>query len=500
MRKVNYYLMTIVIMASFLLIISSAPSRAQSESHEPVTLKWINYSQERLDFYKQAITEFQKEYPWVSIDVETMVEDDYKQTLPLMFRSNNAPDIFVYTFPAAGDYFELPELLTNQWVQPLDSSVLPADFRQRFHGTSDMMEPIYSHDGQVYTIPRPPSNGAAGYAYLYYNKDVIEKAGLTDKIPSTWQEFHDACEQIKEKAGAYCFAEPMIDPREIDRLVIPFFSTSVKGFSDSLISSETGKYTTLTDPEFVKAIEYLRGLYEEGLPLPGQYDKVAARQAVANGQAAFYFDGGWMSSVFPTSFNFSNFGVALPLAPDGNAPSSYLGKIASGPPLAETFISSQSKHPHEATLFLEWMTRPDGWYIQNFTAQGFDILPWGDPKQLEEWMPQDNLTRDLIPLDPEVHVMAPQPSLKCPDLAKSQARTNVEAIQSDWGYVAIVDYLSNGGDWMQIAQNIEDQQNSVFEDTLKTEAASGLNVSTSCFAEPTWDGVTDFDYSVYNSQ
>lgn len=497
MRRITHYLIIILLLA-FLLLTNYSSRTVAQDSHEPVTLKWISYSQERLDFYKQAIAEFQKQYPWISIDVETMVEDDYKQTLPLMFKGNNAPDIFVYTFPAAGDYFELPELLGNKWVQPFDASVLPADFRSRFRGTSDMMEPIYSFDGQVYTIPRPPSNGTAGYAYLYYNKDVIQKAGLTDHIPTTWQEFHDACTQIKDKTGAYCFAAAMQDPREIDRLVIPFFSASVKGFSDSLISIQTGKYTTLTDPQFVKGIEYLRSLYVDGLVFPGQYDKIAARQAVANGQAGFYFDGGWMSSVFPTTFQFTDFGVALPPAPDKAAPGGYVGKVASGPPLAETFISSQSQHPKEATMFLEWMTQPKGWYIQNFTAQGFDILPWGDPQDLEAWMPKDNATRELIPLDPLEHVMAPQPSLKCPDLAKSQARTNVEALQTDWGYVAIVDYLSNGGDWMQIAQNIEDQQNKVFVDTLTQEAASGLKVSTDCFAEPTWDGLTDYDYSHYS--
>ena len=498
MRRASFCLMTVIILCGFALMSHGSPTAAKTSNQEPVTLKWINYSQERLDFYKQAAAEFKKLYPNVSIEVETMVEDDYKQTLPLMFKSNNAPDIFVYTFPTAGDYFELSELLANQWVQPLDSSALPADFKARFHGTSNMMEPIYSKDGKVYTIPRPPSNGAAGYAYMYFNKDVIQKAGLTDHIPTTWKEFHDACKQIKEKAGAYCFAQAMKDARQIDRLVIPFFSASVKGFSDSLISNQTGKFTVLTDPQFVKSLEFLRSFYVEGLALPGQIDKVAARQAVANGQAAFYFDGGWMSSVFPTTFKFTNFGVALPIAPDKAAPGGYVGKIASGPPLGETFISSQSKHPHEATLFLEWMTRPDGWFIQNFTAQGFDILPWGDPKKLQEWMPKDNATRDLIPLDPLVHVMAPQPSLKCPDLAKSQARTNVDALQSDWGYVAIVDYLSNGGDWKQIAQGIQDKQNKVFEDTLAAEAKSGLKVSVDCFAEPKWDGVTDFDYSVYN--
>ena len=465
---------------------------ATDVSHEPVTLTYKDYSQERLDFYKQAAIEFNKEYPWITIEPETLTEDDYKQTLPLAFQSDNSPDIFVYTWPAAGDYFELKDLLALGWVAPLDESVLPADFRERFRGTQNMMEGLYSSNGQVYTIPRPPSNGAAGYAYMYYNKDVIAAAGLTDKIPTTWQEFEDACAAIKA-IGKYCFSAAMKDPRELDRLIIPFMGTGVKGFNDSLISTMTGEYTAMTDPDFVTTIEFLRSLYEAGYAVPGQNDKVFARQSVAVGDAGFYFDGGWMSSVFPTSFEFTNFGVAIPPAPEGG----YKGKIASGPPLGQTFISSQSKHVYEASLYLEWMTRPDGWYTKNFMKNGFDILPWGDEDQLLADMPADNPTRDLIPLNSQVHVMAPQASLKCPDLAKSEARNKVDELQTDWGYVAMVDYLSNGGDWVSIATDIQNAQNKVFEETLTSEAAAGLNVSVDCFAEPNWDGLTDFDYSIY---
>jgi ABC-type glycerol-3-phosphate transport system substrate-binding protein len=467
---------------------------ATEVTHEPVTLKYLDYSQERLDFYKQAAVEFNKVYPWITVVPETMVEGDYEQTLPLMFQSNTSPDIYVYTWPAAGDYFETKDLLDLGWAAPLDETALPPDFRARFRGTNNMMEGIYSNGGKVYTIPRPPSNGVAGYAYMYYNKTVIANAGLTDKIPTTWQEFKDACAALKA-IGKYCFAAAMRDPIELNRIIIPFMGTAVAGFNDSLISTKTGEYTAMSDPDFVKTIEYLRSLWEAGYALPGQNDKVFSRQAVANGEAGFYFDGGWMSSVFPSTFEFKDFGVAIPPAPDS---SGYKGKIASGPPLGQTFISSQSKHVYEATLFLEWMTRPDGWYTQNFMKNGFDILPWGDPAKLLEYMPADNPTRDLIPLDPKVHVMAPQASLKCPDLAKSQARNKVDELQSNWGYVTMVQYLSNGGDWTTMAKAVEDAQNKVFEDTLKAETASGLKVSVDCFAEPKWDGLTDFDYSAYS--
>lgn len=489
MEKSRKYLLLAVLAAMMMIFVSAALAE---ETHEPVTLTWWDYSQERAEFYKQAGAEFTKEYPWITVEYQTYTEDDYKQSLPLAFQSGDSPDMFVYTWPAGGNYFEMKDLLSLGWAAPLDDSVLPADFRSRFPDTNNMMDGIYSNEGKLYTIPRPSSNGTAGYAYMYYNKDVIAAAGLTDKIPSTWSEFKDACEAIK-KTGKYCFSAPMKESRELDRLIIPWMGVSVPGFNDSLISTKTGKYDIMTDSNFVETIEYLRSLYEAGYAVPGQNDKDFARQAVVNGDAGFYFDGGWMSSVFPSTYQFTNFGVAIIPGPD----SGYRGKIANGLPLGDTFISSQSKHVKEASMYLEWITRPDGWYTKNFMKNGFDILPWGTPDQLLSYMPDDNPTRDLIPLDSQVHVMAPQASLKCPDLAKSQAINKVDELQTNWSWTAMVNYLSNGGDWNKMAGDIQDAQEKVFEETLKSESDSGLKVSTDCFAEPSWDGITNFDNSVY---
>jgi ABC-type glycerol-3-phosphate transport system substrate-binding protein len=464
---------------------------ASSVNAEDVTIRFTSYSQERLEFYKQAAEEFKKEFPNITVVPETLVEDDYNQALPLSFRSRNSPDIFVYTTPTAGEYFELADLLANEWIAPLDKSVLPADFGDRFPGTNGLGSPTYGRDGNIYTIPRPPSTGALGYGYMYYSKDVVAAAGLTDKLPKSWDEFKAACEAIKV-AGKYCFASPSQGPDEVSRLLTVFMGVSVPGYRDTGPSVEKGDFSQILQPDFVEALQYLRSLYEAGYVVPGSYDKVAARQAVANGEAAFYFDGGWMSTVFPEVFQFSNFGVALPPGKTGAGKGTYTALIGQGPPMPENFISSQSVHVKEATQFLEWMTRPDGWFTKAFSEKGFDALPWVSETQVAEWVPASNPAHDLFALSPEVHVLAPQPSLKCPDLAKSKAVSNVDNIRPEWVHSAEIDFLLNGGDWLAIAQPIVDEQNRVFKETLDAEAASGLKVSMDCYAEPNWDGLTPF--------
>jgi ABC-type glycerol-3-phosphate transport system substrate-binding protein len=465
---------------------------AGSANAEDVTIRFMSYSQERLQFYKDAAAEFKKEFPNITVVPETLVEDDYYQALPLSFRSKNSPDIFVYTRPTAGDYFELIDVLENGWAAPLDPSALPADFASRFIGTGNMKEPTYSRDGKIYTIPRPPSTNVLGHGYLFYNKDVVETAGLSKNLPQSWDDFTAACEKLKSM-GKYCLAVPTQGAQEIERLLTTFMGVNVKDFRMIGPSILKGDYSQVLEPDYVEALKYLRSLYEKEYVVPGSYDKVAARQAIANGDAAFYIDGGWMPSVFSEVFQFTNFGAALPPGKNGAGPGKYAGLIGQGPPMPETFISAQSPHIKEATEFLEWMTRPDGWYSKEFSKRGFDALPWLDPKQVAEWVPATNPAHDLFALDPQVHVVAPQASLKCPDLAKSKALTNVDNIRPNWTDSAIVDYLLNGGDWPAMAKPIVDEQNRVLKETLDAEAATGLKVSQQCFAEPNWDGLTPFN-------
>src|SRR4051812_43332352 len=90
-------------LSAVVLIMCVAAGGATPAYAEDVTIKFSSYSQERLEFYKEAAAEFKKEFPNVTVVPETLVEDDYYQALPLSFRSKNSPDIFVYTRPTAGD-------------------------------------------------------------------------------------------------------------------------------------------------------------------------------------------------------------------------------------------------------------------------------------------------------------------------------------------------------------------------------------------------------------
>ena len=96
-----------------------------------------------------------------------------------------------------------------------------------------------------------------------------------------------------------------------------------------------------------------------------------------------------------------------------------------------------------------------------------------------------------------MQVVAPNPTLKCPDLAKSQAATAVDTFHPNWDWEVVSNYFLNGGDIEAIAKDVDAKQNEVFLKALADEKAQGLNVSVDCYAAPDWDMLHDYDYSIY---
>jgi ABC-type glycerol-3-phosphate transport system substrate-binding protein len=274
----------------------------------PVTIKILNFSQEQTAFYQEAAQVFQQEYPWITVQWDTLAQTDYNETLPLMFQSGDAPDIFVY-YAHRGTYFELAELLEVDWVQPYDDAALDPGFRERFYNTRNLMEPIYGRDGKIYSIPRD-APGPYEHGYMWFNKSIFQAAGLDPvaDVPTTWDELKEVCRTIRANTDAYCLSIPNNDAGELHRIMIPWLA--VNGAGADWRSWDTG-LTDASSPEVVEVVEKLREFYVEDLVLPGINDKNFARAAIANGAAAIYFDGSWIASVWATNYGYYDPGVAL---------------------------------------------------------------------------------------------------------------------------------------------------------------------------------------------
>lgn len=464
---------------------AAQPTPTEEAKHEPVTLRIMNWSQEQAEFYQEVAAEFQKEYPWITVNWETMAQDQYKEALPLMFKSEESPDIFFWI--GRDRTLTMAELLDQGWIRPLtpDGSV-PEEWLARWPEGS-FLEGINIHDGKVYGFPFN-DNLIWGPGYMFINRAVFREAGLDpDTPPKTWNELYEACKTIVEKTGAYCLSIPL-KGTDFQRTWYPIAGSIM---TDQFFDYKNGRFA-IDDPKLLQAFNFIKKLYDEELVVPGVNDKTFARQAMASGQAAIYFGGAWMPSVFrKMGFTDLDLGVAPPPYPDEGP----RGALKRGHTENKFWVSSQTKHPEEAWLFIEWMTRPDGFFAREYLKRGFGTLAFTDNTKYID----DPVMLQLAEIAPQIRVFYPEPVVACPDVAKSQAYREAENYHPNWEWEAMVEALVTGNDFEPIAQEIASTKNKVFQETLEKEQQAGLNVSMKCWAYPEWNYNENFDPALYEN-
>lgn len=466
----------------------AAPTAAQqpapAASHQPVTLKIMTWSQEQVDFYKEVAAEFKKEFPWITLDFQTLAQKQYRESLPLMFQSNQSPDVFFWV--GANRVLTMGELLELGWIRPLtQDGKVPDSWKARWP-KDVFVEGINVSKGQVYSFPFNDTK-IWGPGYMFYNKAVFKKAGLDpEKPPRTWNQLLEAARTIKQKTGAYALAAPL-KGNDFQR---PWYALAGSIMTDQFFDYQKGRFD-LDDPRLLKAFAFIQSLYKEGLVVPGVEDKDFSRRAFATGQAAIYFDGAWVPGNF-ASMGFKD--VELGVAPTPYPDDGSRGSFAQGFTENKFYVGAQSKHVEEDWLFIEWMTRPDGFFAKQYLDEGFGTLAFTDNAKYIT----DPGMLQVIKASQGLRVTYPEPLLACPDLAKSKAYLDAENIRRDWEFQVMVEALTSGKEVTPAAADLVAKKNAKFNQTLESEKAKGLNVSADkCYRFPEWDGVSDYNPADY---
>lgn len=216
--------------------------------------------------------------------------------------------------------------------------------------------PTYANEGVLEPLPQDiidmvnPSfllRGIDGKAYgvidktsvfmLFYNKDLMEKAGLDpEKPPKTWEEFQSMSEQItKAGNGEFWGGGIPTFPHAGGALrATPFFRQNGTDFSVD------GK-SNLSDAALQETLEFIRTMnknFPEGLGNNVSEDPLWS--AFQQDQTiAFAINGGWQA--VPCIDNNMNWGVAPLPTKDGTEGNCLVGSVIMG-------VSSKSKHKEEA--------------------------------------------------------------------------------------------------------------------------------------------------------
>ena len=478
---------TVAVLAAFSTVATGCGGDRQAGSKEgagaPVTLKIWDFSEEQTEFHKRVAAQYHKDHPNVTVEWRETAQADYKKALPLAFQSNQTPDIFYWS---DNPPVTMNLLLDQGWIAPLgDNGKVPDSFTGRWP-KGMFVDGVNIRDGKTYGFPFS-DNVVWGPGYMFLNKRAFADAGLNaDQAPKTWSELKSTCEQIKAKTPkVYCLAVPT---KSTDFQRIFYGLMGGKITIEQFFDYRNGTFA-LAEPKLAETMKYIQDLNNAKLIAPGNNTKEFSREQFATGGAAIYLDGAWMPSSFVKDYKMKpdEFAVHVRPLPDDGAtgamPRSHDGN--------KYWISSKSTQQAEAWKFLDWMTRPDGYFAREYYKDGYGTVAFSDPAkyaqnaQVKEMM---GLARAAKPW----RVQVPVAVIRCPDIAKSKAFLDALKVRPNGEYEVMVDALNGNKDLTVAAKSLVDQRQQILEDGLKKEAAAGLKVSIDCYRYPDWDYLKDY--------
>jgi multiple sugar transport system substrate-binding protein len=236
-------------------------------------------------YVEQAAAAVKKQYSGadVKIDLQKVGDDDYYTKLLLALDSGNGPDVFHVSGSSIG------ELAEASYIEPLDNYVSQwADWSNY----PDAVRGGVTYKDSVWAIPY-----GLDMRWLYYRKDVLQKAGLpADWQPANVQGILDAATAVKNANEANVlpyalYAGPAGSSGTANHAFVPL----LWAFGGDL-QDKSGKWIG-DSPATRKVLAYYQKAYDGLSPkeiLTSTSPWTAMREKLGNGGLAMLFEGGWV--------------------------------------------------------------------------------------------------------------------------------------------------------------------------------------------------------------
>jgi raffinose/stachyose/melibiose transport system substrate-binding protein len=234
-----------------------------------------------LELWKQIGTEFEKKNPGVKIDWQFLENEAFKAKLPTTLQSKERPDLFYswaggvfYDQARAGVLKDITKSMEGEWAATLSPAGVKA----------------FTYDGKVYGAPMKTS-----LEILWFNKELLKKAGVDPASLSTWNGFLDAVKKCKA-AGITPIATG-----GGDKWPLHFYWTMLAlrlGGKEAFEAAYNREDQGFDSPTFVKAGEMFKELLDLEPFQPGflgaKYPDAAGY--FGDGKAAMFFMGDFLYS------------------------------------------------------------------------------------------------------------------------------------------------------------------------------------------------------------
>ncbi|MHB2096516.1 extracellular solute-binding protein (plasmid) [Pantoea dispersa] len=183
--------------------------------------------------------------------------------------------------------------------------------------------------------------------YLYYNKAMLEKAGIKD-LPQTWQQVLDDARTIKQKN---IVKYPLVWSWSQAEALVCDYTTLVSGFGGKFYNNGKLDFSTAAS---LQAVKLMKSSLDEGLTNPAsrEYLEEDVRKAFSNGDAAFALNWTYMYNMANDAKQSKVAGQVGIMPAPGDEPNRF-GAVNGSMGLG---IAKGSSHPEQAWQYISYMT------------------------------------------------------------------------------------------------------------------------------------------------
>ncbi|WP_045926020.1 ABC transporter substrate-binding protein [Bacillus siamensis] len=325
-------LLFLIIAAVSLLTIAGCSSQGSSADGK-VTLKFFHRwpKEPEKSYFQEVVKEFEKKHPDINIQIESVLNDSYKDKIKVMLGTTSPPDI----------YFSWSDEFAFKFIKGNKALDLSSYYKNDTAWSSQLVQSQitpFTYENKQYGVPWQMDAKS-----FFYNKDIFQKLNLNP--PKTWDELIDVSKKLK--AHGYT---PISFGTKATWTISHYIGTLNQRMVDEKTrekdyNAKTGEFT---DEGYVKALEKLQELMPYFNKHVNSVDHEYVRQQFKSGKSAMiYAETAEIKLVEPVNLGMFPFpeisgqkgsSEALTGAPEG------------------FMISSKTKHPKEAVEFLQFLT------------------------------------------------------------------------------------------------------------------------------------------------
>lgn len=334
-----------VALGAAMVMVSMAACAGSEEGDGRTRVEFFQFKGEAVGTFDALIEQFEAEHPDIDIIQNNVPSADAALRTRLV--KNDVPQVMALNGNGAtyGDLASA-EVFRDFAGDPALEATSPA--------TQDILNALGGIDGETNGVPF-----ALNATGVIYNMDIFDELGLS--VPTTWDELIATAEVVRA-AGTVPFYLTWKDAWT----TLPPFNPLAQNIppDDFWPRREAGE--TTFSAEWPPVAEQLLALKEFGPPDPFRFDYNTGNRAMADGEAAMYFQGNWaipsIREINP-DINLGMFAFPATNDPERN-------RLVSGVDVLFTMPRRETPHEEEALTFIRWMTEqaPATQYAQEQNA------------------------------------------------------------------------------------------------------------------------------------